>query len=242
MSETTRLLWLDRTGAAARQVLACDLLDDDERSRRDRYHLSPDRDRFALGRGMVRLALAADLGAPASTLRFELGPFGRPALAGRPDGPWFNIAHSGDLVVVLLSTASPWIGVDVEADDGRVDVGELAGSVLAPGERAWLDGQTGPERRAAFFASWTLKEAYLKAIGLGLQRDPRRQVFDVSAGTSARSLDLEGGAAITDWRFARWTLPRAHHLAVAIRGAAVPLPVPTPMASHDKGDGCCVLF
>ena len=110
------------------------------------------------------------------------------------------------MVVLVLSSASPWIGVDVEVENRAVAIDELAAMVCAPSERAWLDSIDPGDRRAAFFASWTLKEAYLKAIGLGLQRDPARQVFDLSAGTVARSLDLVAGAALADWRFGRWAV------------------------------------
>ena len=225
MGAITQLWWLDRTGALAERIRAHDPLDEEERSRRDRYRQAADRDRFTLGRGLARLALGPLVGAPQVPLRFELGAFGRPALAGRPAGPWFNIAHSGDMVVLVLSSASPWIGVDVEVENRAVAIDELAAMVCAPSERAWLDSIDPGDRRAAFFASWTLKEAYLKAIGLGLQRDPARQVFDLSAGTVARSLDLVAGAALADWRFGRWRLRPGDHLAVAVRAAALPTPV-----------------
>lgn len=208
-------IWcLDRTSPTADRFRYPDPLDEEERARRDRFHREEDRDRFTLGRGLVRSALAAMLG-PEPRLDFALEEFGRPFLARHPAGPWFSIAHSGNLVVAAVSAATPRLGVDVEADDGRVDIDDLARTVCAEEERAWLERLDPQSRRFGFFGLWTLKEAYLKATGLGLQREPDRQIFSLEGGPRALSLELAPGESLGDWRFHLWRLPGGYQLAFA---------------------------
>ena len=47
-----------------------------------------------------------------------------------------------------------------------------------------------------FYLIWTIKEAYMKAIGLGFGFDPSRIEYDMRANTVAVD-----GAVATDWRF-----------------------------------------
>jgi 4'-phosphopantetheinyl transferase len=55
-----------------------------------------------------------------------------------------------------------------------------------------------PENEALsrFYLIWTIKEAYIKAIGLGLGFDPSRIEYDMRRNTVAVD-----GAIATDWRF-----------------------------------------
>ncbi|MCH0564267.1 4'-phosphopantetheinyl transferase superfamily protein [Streptomyces sp. MUM 136J] len=96
-------------------------------------------------------------------------PHGRPAVA-HPDPPLhFSLAHSHGVAVVAVSRTV--IGVDVERLP-RDETVEVCAPALHPGEQAELTGLETEERRAAFGRIWTRKEAYLKALGTGLSRDP----------------------------------------------------------------------
>ncbi len=61
------------------------------------------------------------------------------------------------------------LGVDIEAvEPGR----ELPWNVLHPDEGAWLAGLDAGDRDRSFALLWAVKEAYLKALGTGLAREP----------------------------------------------------------------------
>lgn len=62
------------------------------------------------------------------------------------------------------------VGVDVENCDRAVDIETIAKSVFAPEEMNELLALHTDERRIAFFDCWTRKEAFVKALGVGLQR------------------------------------------------------------------------
>ncbi|MFF4898609.1 4'-phosphopantetheinyl transferase family protein [Streptomyces sp. NPDC001068] len=134
-------------------------------------------------------------------------PHGRPAVA-HPDPPLhFSLAHSHGMAVVAVSRAV--VGADVERLP-RAETAEVCTPALHPGEQAELAAfDEAGQRRAAFGRLWTRKEAYLKALGTGLSRDPGHDYLGADrhrrpAGWTL--LDLPSG-------------PR-HNAAVAVRGGA----------------------
>jgi 4'-phosphopantetheinyl transferase len=140
------------------------LLDAHERDRLGRLRRAADRARYLAAHALVRLVLAGD-GASAARLSFDRScrcgaPHGKPVL---PGGPGFSLSHAGELVGVAVRPDGA-VGLDVEQVRDLADLPALAAHVHSPGERA--RGAT-PDR-AAFFRTWTRKEALLKAAGDGL--------------------------------------------------------------------------
>lgn len=118
--------------------------------------------RLSLGAALLLDRLLEDAGlAPAGD--FALGEEGKPYLADRPD-VHFSLSHSGELALCALSGAA--IGCDVETPR-RVDLA-LAERFFHPEESALLFSLPEREQEAAFLRLWTLKESYVKALGLGL--------------------------------------------------------------------------
>jgi phosphopantetheinyl transferase len=87
-----------------------------------------------------------------------------------------NFSYSRDCALFGYGT-SP-IGVDVEVLGRKWS--SLIDRVLAPNERCAIEG-LGDSRDAAFWTCWTRKEAALKCLGTGIDRDLR------SIDTSHRS-------------------------------------------------------
>lgn len=92
-------------------------LDDAERRRAASFRDPADRDRFALGRSMLRALLAANLEIAPESVELRQEPGGRPRLADTTAGGslrW-SVSHSGPVVVVALARRP--VGVDVEHND-----------------------------------------------------------------------------------------------------------------------------
>ena len=111
------------------------------------------------GRALLRFALERKTGRPGVTHQLRDGPNGKPECV---DGPPFSVSHSGGLVVCALAPHGQ-IGVDVELPKRPRDVGSIAARYFSDEEARWVG--TEPRR---FFMLWVLKEAYLKALGVGL--------------------------------------------------------------------------
>src|SRR5215475_5606508 len=156
----------DQASAKLRRC-ASEVLDDGERSRAACFASDRDRNLFIFSHGLLRLTLAHYLDADARELRFMKSARGRPELAARGIPPIrFNLSHTHGLVGCVI-TRSADCGVDVESL-GNIEYRELIARVLAPVEYAALLALDEEDRRDRFLEIWTLKEAYLKARGLGL--------------------------------------------------------------------------
>ncbi len=141
------------------------LLSKDERERAGRFHLETDARRWAACRTLLRVTLGRYLAAAPESLRFTLGPWGKPGLHGCPLR--FNVSHSGSAALLAVAWQRE-VGVDLEPLRRALSPEELAAQVLSLRERAWLRDQAQEERHAAFLTLWTAKEAYVKATGQGL--------------------------------------------------------------------------
>jgi 4'-phosphopantetheinyl transferase len=185
--------------APAAEARALALLDDAERARLARFHFERDRRVALASRALQRRALSQVTGIAADALAFVTTAHGRPEL-GRPEGTdvRFNVSNTIGLVVCAV-TRSREIGVDVEPERSDAPV-EIVESHFAPVERRALLALPEAARPERFVILWTLKEAYLKARGVGLGLPLDRFWFHVDGDDSPR---LEIGPELGD-RPERW--------------------------------------
>lgn len=78
-----------------------------------------------------------------------------------------SLSHSGAHAAVIVGAAGSRVGIDIEYTCER-DVRRLAGFAFAPEELPQLDSLAAAEARQRFYLLWTLKEAFAKALGIGL--------------------------------------------------------------------------
>lgn len=169
----------------------------EECDRLNRFRNVGDRARFLAGRALLGygLRLLFDI------KRGELvaGPYGKPRLAGPADADIdFNLSHSGRLVACAFARGII-VGLDVETSDGDAGMVAAACPLLATGERAHLMRLPPPQQREAFFRLWTLKEAAVKATGLGLQLP--LDSFVVALDPTRLIVAGHGMGDISDWQF-----------------------------------------
>ena len=100
----------------------------------------------------------------------------QPNIHGKPEiiGPGtvqkplhFNISHTEGVVVMAISKSGR-VGVDVERFDRKMDLLGLSKRYFAEIEAEALEKCPETMQNELFYRIWTLKEAYVKAIGKGL--------------------------------------------------------------------------
>ena len=159
-------------------------LTSDEKSRAARFLFSQDRDSFIMARGILRDLLGRYLGRPPAAIEFEYGPHGKPALHRKNSylPIRFNLAHSHGRALYAFADQRE-VGIDLELI--RVDFGGEAVAKRFFSMREVMELRALPQalRAQGFFICWTRKEAYVKALGGGLQIPLNS--FDVSL-TSGR--------------------------------------------------------
>ncbi|HJQ20953.1 MAG TPA: 4'-phosphopantetheinyl transferase superfamily protein [Gemmatimonadaceae bacterium] len=152
---------LDRVDALSHAVLS-----PEERSRLDRYRSRAAAERYVVTRSLVRSVLASHLGVAPVDVRVTRTQTGKPVLS---DELHFNVTHSGDLILLAVSSQRP-VGVDVERRRPVPRVVDLETRWLTHEERrdfATLR-RLGISASDAFLRVWSLKEARLKALGVGI--------------------------------------------------------------------------
>jgi 4'-phosphopantetheinyl transferase len=209
---------------AARSVLT---LPADERERFHRYRHPETAHQFLVGRLLIRGWLEAVSDTAAAEWQLVEGTRGRLAIA-HPPCPWsFNLAHSGGLVACVLSLL-PDVGVDLENLDRRPMDRDLHRRFCSPAEIADIERQPDAARMRRFLTYWTLKEAYLKARGLGIAVQLADVEFSVDGPRP--SMTLKGSLADADpgWAFALFQPSPRFLLSVA-----APQPSGTPRPAFD---------
>ena len=137
-----------------------------EVKRAKQYKYKKDHDTYLLARCALRQITAQHLHINPQDLSLHFGEYGKPY---SPDYPkyHFNLSHSGDMI--LIGIASSPLGVDVEYCNDTIDYLSIANSVFSKEEISSLTSLNSKHRGQAFYNIWTKKEAYIKAIGKGLQ-------------------------------------------------------------------------
>lgn len=123
----------------------------------------PARQSYIVSHYALRVLLARALGCALSDVEYQATAQGKPELVS--GGVQFNLSHSGDRALVAISRAGA-VGVDVEHCRSRARLLQLAGRFFAADEVTYV--QSARDSTHAFYQIWTAKEAYLKALGVGL--------------------------------------------------------------------------
>ena len=141
------------------------LLCEEEKAKASRFHFQSDRDRYILGRGLLRILLGHSLQQHPQSLQFVYSAKGKPFL--KEEAIQFNISHSGDLIVLGVG-GDRAIGVDVERIRPLPEVLKLAQRFFCEAEWEKIRHLPSNLTSRAFFTAWTRKEAFLKATGEGI--------------------------------------------------------------------------
>jgi 4'-phosphopantetheinyl transferase len=182
-----------------------------------RIRHEPTRNRKIAVRAVLRFALShtVDGHVSPSAWRFARSADGRPFVAVGMPKVHFSVSHTDGLSVIAVSRSFP-VGIDTEVEQISDDT-RFIRSFLSPRELMALASIEPEERAAVLLKLWTLKEAYVKLVGVGVGADFRHLEF----GLDPPHLMYDRGATLESvaTRFRTWRLPGprgACHVALAI--------------------------
>jgi 4'-phosphopantetheinyl transferase len=216
-------VWLNYTQALTPDAVArlsAAILEPEERARCARLLRPRQQHEHTLARLGLRHVLSRYAPVHPRDWRFTANAYGRPAIAAPAQHAdlHFNLSHTAGLTAYAV-TRGDAVGIDVEdlTRDPHTDLQTLADRWYAPPEAAALARVPVAQHAQRFLEYWTLKEAYIKARGIGLSLALDSFAMELTLGVPIKLRRLLHDAADTlDWRFLLALVDERYPLAVAL--------------------------
>ncbi len=171
-----------------------------ELERAERFRFQRLRRRFLLAHGCLRTLLARYLNVPGSEVQFGYKSYGKPFVSAPATELRFNQSDSGELAAFAFSMGCE-LGVDIEAIRAVPNMEDIAARFFSRPEVVDLFSLPAADRRQAFYAAWTRKEAYIKAVGDGLQIPLDAFSVTLRPGDEARLIHIgDDPRTALDWQ------------------------------------------
>ena len=139
------------------------ILDEGEQIKAGKLRKEEDKNRFIIGRIMLRKLLADILHCQPNDVQIILSAHNKPILDGASAGSLhFSLSHSGEYILIGISNNE--IGVDIEHIDRKFEYKNILQQCFTSEESTCINNGGS----ANFYLLWTRKEALLKATGKGL--------------------------------------------------------------------------
>jgi phosphopantetheinyl transferase len=172
------------------------LLDVQETDHLARLRHHEDRRSYLAAHAGARLILGHAVGRPPNDLQFGAAENGKPVLLGDPQEIDFSLSHARGAVAVAAARMP--IGVDVEPFHEVDHLDSMIELVLAAEEQAVMRKASKASRSRMFLRYWTLKEALLKAAGLGFAVPPNEVIVDAGPTPTVLSVPPALGS-VAEW-------------------------------------------
>ncbi|WP_052417349.1 4'-phosphopantetheinyl transferase family protein [Cellvibrio mixtus] len=195
------------------------MLSADEIEKINGFMFEKDRLICLVSRVLLRLSLSSYSSCKApEDWTFSREKYGKPYLVDGGSGELkFNLTHSGSFVCCAVTTAGE-VGVDIETTTFIKDVDGVVNRFFATEEKEFLKTLAEYEKQPFFFRLWTIKESYVKALGVGMNIPFDSFCINTESILNARvDVRYEFDRANRKWQFFSQTHSRdAYPVAVAV--------------------------
>lgn len=150
-------------------------LSNDEITRANSFYFKKDKICYIAARGILRNILGRYNHIKPKTIKFIYSKLGKPYLITKQNNQnlYFNISHSRNYLLCTI-TKNTDIGVDIEHCQNISNLDEVAAYLLSEHEYIDLQNLFNDKKHDYFYKVWTLKEAFVKTLGIGLSCDLRQ--------------------------------------------------------------------
>lgn len=197
------------------------ILNDEEKIRWQKFRFAKHQHQYLVAHVLLRSVLSRYIDIAPQSWQFTSNQYGRPEISNSMQLPLrFNLSHTDGLVMCAVVLTAD-IGVDVENTQKRqtlsTDIAKHCFSKYEIEQLYTLPESQQPQR---FLEYWTLKEAYIKAKGMGLSLPLDQFSFMF---TKNQPIAIKFAPELRDqpacWQF--WQVyPSAHHIAaIAVKSA-----------------------
>lgn len=159
------------------------LLSTEEREKVDRYRSDEAKHTALITRAFIRLLLSEYSTLAPQQWQFNTGKLGKPEIKDAPLPLRFNLSHNNEMIICVISLNKD-IGCDIENLSRKINVNAIAKRFFSGSEYQLIKATP-----SQFFEYWTLKEAFVKATGLGISQGLDTFSFEIGDSSNDESND-----------------------------------------------------
>src|SRR5262245_32355592 len=214
-------LWPEHVTDTERLEFHAQILSNEERARGNAFRFESDRHSHILTRVFLRTLLSRYTSVEPRDWEFSRNRHGKPVVSGPAGAPHigFNISHTKGLIAGVFAW-NPAIGIDVEMFRQSVDELQIAHNYLSPAEYSALCRLESSDRRRRFLEYWTLKEAYVKAQGVGISSNLTAFTFHIDEERARISFDPDNPEDPGLWKFRLLKPSPDYTVAIAVKSSS----------------------
>lgn len=165
---------------------------------------------YIASRWLLRSCLARYTGTAPASIGFARTEQGKPFIPNSKIH--FSLSHSGHWALLAVAN-TPLLGVDIEANRRVRDITSIAERYYHPQEYTQLCTLAADLQSDYFYRLWTLKEAFLKAMGTGISAGLDQINFNLSDSPISATINSQLETATSQietagrlWQFQQWQL------------------------------------
>ncbi len=218
-------IWIANPDAISHKQMEAryyNLLSSEEQNRYRRFHFVKDRRIYLSAHVFVRAVLSRYTRILPELICFSYGIYGKPQL-DLPDlnvQICYNLTHTHGMIGCVITQGNE-CGIDLEAKRTIQGMGAIMSQLFSPDEINLLSNLDRGNRIRHFYYIWTLKEAYAKATGVGINTNLKRVSFVVCNNRVTVDFDETDCGVPDQWSFYLGEPTENHSLAVAVRSTFV---------------------
>ena len=154
-----------------------------EQQKISRYRSDKAKHTALITRSFIRLLLSKYENIAPQAWKFEISELGKPEVSNASTPLRFNLSHNNEIIICAICLNKD-IGCDIENLSRKISVDAIAKRFFSPSEHVLISKDN--ER---FFEYWTLKEAFVKATGLGISQGLDTFSFEIKAKDDHKNND-----------------------------------------------------
>lgn len=148
-------------------ILLSNLLSNEESLKLQQYKNKSAQHTSLVTRSLSRLILSQYTNTEPDSLSFMRNAHGKPSLVDNINNLSFNLSHNNDLLIMAICVNDN-IGCDIENPIRKISIEPISRRYFSQQEHQQLCELIGEAKKQRFFEIWTLKEAFVKATGIGI--------------------------------------------------------------------------
>lgn len=169
-----------------------DLLSYEEKEKLYSFRFRKDQLRYLVSHVSLRKIIHYYTDIPIHLIKFQYNEYGKPYIDNNIQFPlYFNLSHAHNKAVIVINNTE--VGVDIEYIRSSLNIYELSKIIFSESEyREFLDLNHHDNKLSYFYTIWTKKEAYLKALSIGLIDDLK----SISVNSHQKQSKIDGNFVI----------------------------------------------